>query len=227
MLRKVIAAAMSAALLANAGMILSANDSYAENSATTETEVASTSAAAETEVASTSVETTVVSEVSTDETTTNMTDTTSLEDVGAAIRETLDIKVRDIVIFDDVAQLYDAEGNTLYIDCGWSVWIIGVDDANQRFRVQSPELTPNGEQATYLLYSDAPKAVIVSHEGHVVGDIDYSGSVNAIDFTLMKRYMIKGWKNDTKRILADWNADAKVDMKDLVMMQHWLLGIIK
>ena len=211
-------------VVASMCMITSATVFSAEEKADTVTDEISESKA-ETEETSTSVETTVATSVTTEETTTTATETTTLEDVGAAIREDLEAKVRDIVVFDNNAQVYDVEGKSFTIDEGWKVWIIGIDDEKQRFRVQIPKLTPTGDKVMYLMYADAPNAVVISHDGHVVGDLDSNGSINAKDFTLMKRYFLYGWQNSTNKLLADMSSDGEVTIKDLVLMQRWLLGI--
>ncbi|MBR2704165.1 MAG: dockerin type I repeat-containing protein [Clostridia bacterium] len=217
LLRKVIATVLGCALLANTGMILSAN---AETETTAETTII-----VEADETPESAETTVVSTAPAEESTTTTTDTTSLEDVGAAIRESLDIKVRDIVIFDEIVYVYDAKDTPYYVDFRWRIWINGIDDANQRFRVQVPNVTENGDKVTYLKYSDAPRAVVVSHEGRVIGDLNNDGCINAKDFTLLKRYLLYEEDNHTQKLLSDMNADGEVNMSDLVLMQKWLLCI--
>jgi hypothetical protein len=211
-------------VVASMCMITSATVFSADDETVTEANESSVSKA-ETEETLTPEETTVATLVTTEETTTAATETTTLEDVGAAIREDLEAKVRDIVVFDNNAQVYDVEGKSFTIDEGWKVWIIGIDDENQRFRVQIPKLTPTGDKVMYLMYADAPNAVVISHDGHVVGDLDSNGSINAKDFTLMKRYFLYGWQNSTNKLLADMSSDGEVTIKDLVLMQRWLLGI--
>ena len=219
MLKKIIATAMSFALLANAGMIASANESFAETSVVVaETEITSES---ETTTAIATEESTVAEE-------TTITEAESSADVGEALRLSLDVKVRDIVVFYDVQRLYDADGNEYYVNSGWNLWIIGADDENQRFRVQSPKLTPNGEVVTFLTYEDAKNAVCVSHDGCVRGDLTYDGIVNVFDMCLMRRGFIYGWGDDTtSQIIADMNYDGEVTVADLVWLQRWLLGAIK
>ena len=226
MLRKVIAAAASVALLVNTSMIISAKSTYAEGSASTETEVNFVSAKANAEETEETVETTVVSSTTIDETTTTEAETTSLEDVGAAIREGLEVKIRDVVTFYRMVRLYDSDGNMYYPESGTMVLIVGIDDTNQRFRVQSPNVTPYGEFATYLLYSDATKATLISHDGYIIGDVDCDGCINAKDFTFMKRGLLYGkWEDKMMEFLADWDGDSDVTIKDLILMQRWLLGI--
>ena len=224
MLRKVIAVAMSTALLANASMISSANDSYAENSATTETEVALMSAAAETEGNSTSVETTVTTTDSSVEVTTTTAETMSPEEVGAAIRERLGIKVLDIVDFAGGVEVYDVKGNPHYSDAGGYLWITDIDDAKQRFRVFVPNIEDANVNTLFLNYENASNAKIVSHKGMVIGDVDFNGTINAKDMTWMKRGLIYGWENNKKACyMSDMNADGEVTIKDLELMRNWLI----
>ena len=216
MLKKIIlASAVGVALLANASVIASADESYAETSVVTETDLASVSEKAA--IAS--------KESSSEETTT--TETSSPAEVGKNMRKNLEVKVMDIVTFDDVSHLYDKEGNVMDVEAGWRVWIIGIDDENQRFRVQAPKVTPTGEKVTYLTYNDAENAVVISHEGRVMGDLCRDGVVDVFDMCLIRRGYIYGWENSTNKLLADMNADGEATIADLIWMQKWLLGVIK
>ena len=88
MLKKIIlASAVGVALLANASVIASADESYAETSVITETDLASVSEKAA--IAS--------KESSSEETTT--TETSSPAEVGKNMRKNLEVKVMDIVTF--------------------------------------------------------------------------------------------------------------------------------
>ena len=217
MLKQIIATAMSFALLANTSMIASADGSSAETSVV----VDGTERSSETET------TAIATEESSAEETTSPTEAESPADVGETIRRSLNAAVMDIVIFDDVQVLYDAEWNEEYADCGWNMWIIGVDDENQRFRVQVPEITPTGEKVLYLTYQDAKNAVVISHDGHVKGDLDFDGVVDVFDMCLMRRGFIYGWDITTRKIMADMNDDGEVTIADLIWLQKWLLGVIK
>ena len=212
-------------VVASMCMITSATVFSAEEEADTVTDEISESKA-ETEESSTTVETTVVTLETAEETTTTATETTTLEDVGAAIRIGLDVKVRDCVAFYNVTKVYDAEGNVFYVDVGRQISIVGIDDANQRFRVLAPDAIPQSDNVKYLLYADSGKGLdILSHEGPVVGDLDFDGCINAKDLTWMKRYMLYGWTRDIQKKLADMNADGEISISDLISLQKWLLGI--
>lgn len=201
MMKKIIAAVIGTVLLANAGMITSAEESNVENSVGTETQA-------------------TVSEETT-------TEASSPAEVGAAIRKKLNVKVCDVIYKDDKAYLYDVEGNIRRAGSGWNMWIIGVDDENQRFRVDVPKMREEGNSVFYLLYADAEDAIGVSHKGYVVGDLDYDQRVDVFDLCLMKRYFIYGWDSPLKKVLADMNDDNQVTVADLVWLQKWLLGEIK
>ena len=218
MLRKIIAIAMGFVLLANPSMIVSAGTESKE------TTVAATTVV--TQEYPESVETTVVSSEALDETTTNTAEATSPEDVGAAIREGLDVKVGDIVYFDDMLELKDKDGNVLVANMGSRLYIIGVNDKKQSFRVYASKVTPKSGAVVYLTYEDSKEGEIVSHEGLILGDVDLNGSIDARDFTLLKRWILTDWEDEGKfdRLLSDMNSDEKVDVKDVEIMQQWLLG---
>lgn len=209
-------------VVASMCMITSATVFSAEEKADTVTDEIS-EGKAETEESSTTVETTVVTLETAEETTTTKAETTTLEDVGAAIRKDLKVKVRDVIYFDDGGYLCDVDGNWRRTKSGWNIWIVGIDDKNQRFRVDVPKMRNEENKVFYLLYADTEDAIGVSHQGYVVGDLDYDGKVNAKDFTLLKRILMYGEDDKILNLMSDWNADQKVDMSDLVLMQRWLL----
>ena len=158
---------------------------------------------------------------------TSYAETTDLEEAGAAIRKKLEVKVCDVIYLNDKAYLYDAEGNERRAGSGWRMWIIGADDENQRFRVDVPKMREEGNSVFYLLYADTEDAIGVSHNGYVVGDLNYDKRVDVFDLCLMKQYFIDGWEKPELKVLADMNSDNQVTMSDLVWLQKWLLGIPK
>ena len=158
---------------------------------------------------------------------TSYAETTDLEEAGAAIRKKLKVKVCDVIYKDDKAYLYDAEGNERRAGSGWNMRIIGADDENQRFRVDVPKMREEGNSVFYLLYADTEDAIVVSHDGYVVGDLNYDKRVDVFDLCLMKQYFIDGWESTLLKVLADMNSDNQVTMSDLVWLQKWLLGIPK
>ena len=68
---------------------------------------------------------------------------------------------------------------------------------------------------------------ILSHDGSVVGDLNYNGVVNVFDLCLMKCGYTNGWDSPVLKVLADMNGDNQVTVADLVWLQKWLLGIPK
>lgn len=221
MLRKIIAAAMSCALLANVGMITPANTESVSFSAS--------ASAAETEDFPVSVETTVVSTTAVEETTTTTTETTSLEDVGAAIRQGLKVKVRDVIYLGDRIDLCGKNKENVRVEAGESIYVVGFNDAKQMFRVIAGESDYVGTLC--LSYDDVKEAetytFFVSHDGLVIGDLDLNARVNACDLTRMKRKLLYGWDEDDRLLytLSDMNDDGEVSIADAIKLQKWLLCI--
>ena len=158
--------------------------------------------------------------------------TAALEEEGAALRESLDVIVGDIIYINENAYLYDSEGNELRAGSGWNMWIIGVDDENQRFRVDVPKMRNEDNSVYYLLYADLKEDSwyypdILSHDGSYLGDLNYDKRVDVFDLCLMKRYFIRGWGHPSEKVLADMNGDNDVTVADIVWLQKWLFGIPK
>jgi hypothetical protein len=190
------------------------------------------SATVEKELSSISTETTVASSETDEESTTTTAETTSIEDVGAAIRESLDVKVMDAVCFDSGTNLYDYDGTPLWSKPGWLLWIIGCDDANQRFRVWAPKVkgATTESRVMYLKYEDAKKGnALEEQESLVIGDLYRDGRTDVFDLVWMKRGLIYGWddSDNVTYALADMNADGTVNIADCIYLQRWLLGAIK
>ena len=214
MRKEIIATAVCCALLANTSMIATALDSNAE-----------TSVATETELVSESVKTPIVSKDSSEEASTTDTEELSPAELGAEVRKKLAVQVMDIIGFPGSGDLYDTEGNVLYTDPGWYIYIIGIDDVNQMYRVLVPQLDSPTNNCLFVKYADVDAASIVSHNGMVIGDLNVDGSVDVFDLVLMKRGFIYGWENRKKAyILSDMNADGEVSVADLIKLQKWLLG---
>ena len=147
--------------------------------------------------------------------------------ITASAAEDNNATVRDIVFFDHQAAVYDSDGNELLVEPDWKIWIIAVDDQNQRFRVQVPKLTPTGDKVTYLPFEYASDLKIVSHEGQAVGDLDHNGTVNVFDMCLIRRFYAYGTETSSNRLLSDINADGQFTIADAVVLQQWLLGEIR
>lgn len=60
----------------------------------------------------------------------------------------------------------------------------------------------------------------------VYGDIDDDGTVNALDFALLKKYILTGDATGINLKAADVNRDEQVNSIDLALMKSYLLGII-
>ena len=156
------------------------------------------------------------------------TETAALEG-GAALRESLEVKVGDIIYFGDTICLYDTDGNKVYVNPGDYMYLVGIDDDGQRFRVVTSKGRYSG--TLHLNYEDAKDfelmTFFISHDGFVVGDLNYDGVVNVFDLCLMKRGYINGWNDPLQETLADMNDDSQVTVTDIVWLQKWLLGIPK
>ena len=100
--------------------------------------------------------------------------TAALEEEGAALRESLKVKVGDIIYFGDTICLYDTDGNKVYVNPGDYMYLVGIDDDGQRFRVVTSKGRYSG--TLHLNYEDAKDfelmTFILSHDGFVVGDIN-------------------------------------------------------
>ena len=208
MLKKIMTALLCYAMLVNPSMIASAEDSYAETTAVIETEV-----------------TTVSEEPTVSDVEDSTEESSNAAEIGESIRKNLGMTATDIVYFDDMLELYDIDGNIVMANMGSRIYLIGVDDENQRFRVYAPKA--NGKKVTYLKYEDAEAGDIVSHDGMVIADLDMDQKVNVFDMCLMRRGFIYGWTDDTEKMLADVNADGETSIADLVWLQSWLLGKIR
>lgn len=206
MLKRIIASAIGVALLANASMI-----TYAE-----------------VPDAKTSVEVGVeANEDSTVEVTTE-TD----EEVGKAVRQSLNVKVAEAACFDSGTRLYDYDGTSLWSKPGWLLWIVDYDDVNQRFRVWAPKVkgATTETRVMYLTYEDAKKGyALEEQEKLVVGDLYRDGVTDILDLGMLKRGLIDGWNNQYNIMyeMADMNADGTVNVVDCVYLQRWLLGMPK
>lgn len=215
MLNKIIATVLGCALLVNTSMIASANESDAENTIPDETALATNTNG-------------VNESGSTDEHAEPM-ESASQADIGAAVRKNLNVHVMDVIYFQDGVRLTDSKNNWKVAKSGEKIYLVGIDDWNQRFRVFVPRLN-DGENTTvyYLNYADVDDALLDdSHVGIVVGDLDFDGCVDIFDMALMRRGYVYGWDNNLTYLMADMNADGEVSIVDLIWLQRWLLGIIK
>ena len=217
MLTKIIANALCIALLVNTGMIVSAEESNVEEKKSGEMRAISSS------LETTAAET----DSSVDDATT--TEAENPAEVGKTIRKNLEVNVYDVISFDDSVTITNAKGKAQTIEQGEIIWLVGIDDENQRFRVYVPRLydmlTTN---VYYLSYADCNDAKVNTEEdGLVIGDLTKDGIVDVFDMCLMRRGFIYGWNDMQQYYMADMNADGLVTVADIVYLQRWLLGMIK
>lgn len=201
---KIIAAAVSCfAIVGSIG-------SYASNSTITE-------ASAEVETAVASAEATIMPAAG----------ATAAEE-GAEIRKNLNLTTGTVISYNEGVELFYANGNRIFSGRGERIWIIGVDDANQRFRVYIP-LYCSEKMGTvlFMAYSsctDEAKNV----EGmpcFVMGDLYRDEQVDIYDLAMMKRGLLNGgFRREMDNLLADVNNDGKFTVLDIVCMQKWLLS---
>ena len=106
------------------------------------------------------------------------------------------------------------------------IWVIGVDDERQAFRVYIPRL--HKYEDDIVLYLKYENVVNVKHEdeedGISIGDLQSDGNLDVFDMIRMRRGIINGWNDEINEVLADVNADGMVTIGDLVKLQRWLLG---
>ena len=57
------------------------------------------------------------------------------------------------------------------------------------------------------------------------GDLNSDGVINALDFALMKKYLLSGVSDNVNLSAADVNADGVVNAIDLALLKSYLLGI--
>ena len=61
----------------------------------------------------------------------------------------------------------------------------------------------------------------------IAGDLDGGGSVDSIDFAIMKKYLLGTIEMDTETFIrADVNGDKAVNSIDFALIKKYLLGII-
>lgn len=204
MLKKIIAVAVGCtAVLANASMITSAEESNAENSVVT-----------------------TIADVEESATANSTTEAEDPAEVGRIIRNETGVKVTDVISFDEGVIVEDIKNRSKMADYWEKIWVIGVDDERQAFRVYIPRLHKYEDDIVlYLKYEDV---VNVKHEdeedGISIGDLQSDGNLDVFDMIRMRRGIINGWNDEINEVLADVNADGMVTIGDLVKLQRWLLG---
>ena len=55
------------------------------------------------------------------------------------------------------------------------------------------------------------------------GDLNYDGKVNAIDLTILRRYLAR-YSSEIDIAVADFNGDGKVNTLDLMLLRRFLVG---
>lgn len=71
----------------------------------------------------------------------------------------------------------------------------------------------------------ANNALVVAGAG-TVGDINYDGKIDAIDFALLKKILLGYTTDGFDRYAADINLDSSIDAIDLAILKSYLLGVI-
>ena len=147
---------------------------------------------------------------------------------GAATTE-VDERIRpcDIISIDYCVDLYRPNGKIETTESYEALWIISIDEENQRYRVYTPRhCTKKKGILLYISFEDTKDAIVESHNGYVIGDMHDDGIVDVFDLAVMKRKLIEDttW-NNVEYTLADMNADGEVSVLDLVYLQKWVLGI--
>lgn len=62
----------------------------------------------------------------------------------------------------------------------------------------------------------------------MLGDINSDGKINALDYILLKRYVLKTTKLNAEQLLAaDINLDGKVNATDYILLKRHVLGTYK
>ena len=110
---------------------------------------------------------------------------------------------------------------------GWQTWTTkscnvsgatGVHDLYLKFTGGSGNLF----NLNWWKFKTAPTEIIY-------GDLDGSGDVNAIDFSLLKKYLlgsISNFPSPNGLKAADLDSNGKIDVLDFVLMKKYLLGMI-
>ncbi|HEX2925814.1 MAG TPA: pectinesterase family protein [Ruminiclostridium sp.] len=60
----------------------------------------------------------------------------------------------------------------------------------------------------------------------LTGDVNADGAVNALDFALLKKYLLSGVSDGMNLTAADLNKDGSVNAIDLALLKSYLLGMI-
>lgn len=89
----------------------------------------------------------------------------------------------------------------------------------------------NNNNFTYTLPALSAYHIVLdtvdnTEPGIVVGDINKNGDVNAIDFALLRKYLL-GFDVEIDMAAADTNADGDVNSIDFSILRGYILGIIK
>lgn len=60
----------------------------------------------------------------------------------------------------------------------------------------------------------------------IYGDVNYDGSVNIPDLSLVKSAILEGLTDTSQKVAADCNRDGKIDAEDAMLIKHYLFGMI-
>ena len=165
-------------------------------------------------------------------TTTETTATTSSEVTTEANEPKVGDRIwinEEKMVFWDVDKSFKAEVTS---KIQFEIFIISRYDED-RWRVHVPF---ENEPERVLLIPVDYNITVIEHDGRMVGDLNYDGTINVYDMILMRQALFRDYDLDNysdidalearswDRQVADINSDKKISVADLVSMQNFLTG---
>ena len=74
--------------------------------------------------------------------------------------------------------------------------------------------------------TDGPKGVKIVQQSDVRGDLDGDERITVADLSILKNGIVNGWRTTAEKKNADIDKDRKIDAKDPLYLQQYLLGEI-